>query len=100
VTSSSACSVHRGIDAGVAHLHYRSTKCVSINDTKNHISRLLRRVAAGEEIVIARRGVPIAKLIALPPSEQRQVGLDTARLTVPENFNHPSDQDGKDHTDL
>jgi prevent-host-death family protein len=75
-------------------------KYVSINDTKNHISRLLRRVAAGEEIVIARRGVPIAKLIALPPSEQRQVGLDTGRFTVPDDFNHPSDENGTDHTDL
>lgn len=73
-------------------------KYVSINDTKNHISRLLRRVAAGEEIVIARRGVPIAKLVALPPSEQRQVGLDTGRFTVPADFNQTIEEDGRNHT--
>ena len=99
VTSPRACSVHRGIDTDVAPIHYGNMKYVSVNDTKNHISRLLRRVAAGEEIVIARRGVPIAKLIALPPSEQRRVGLDTGRFTVPADFNRPSDEDGKDHTD-
>jgi prevent-host-death family protein len=84
----------------VARLHYDSMKYVSVNDTKNHISRLLRRVPAGEEIVIARRGVPIAKLVALPPSEQRQVGLDAGRFTVPADFNQTIKEDGKDHTNL
>ncbi len=74
-------------------------KYVSVNDTKNHISRLLRRVAAGEEIIIARRGTPIAKLVSLPPSERRQVGLDVGRYTVPDDFNQPTDEDGKDRTD-
>jgi prevent-host-death family protein len=36
---------------------------VNVHDAKTHFSRLLRRVAAGEEIIIARGGTPVARLI-------------------------------------
>lgn len=71
-------------------------KYISIHETKNHLSRLLRRVAAGEEIVIARRGTPIARLVPLKPSDTRQLGIDEGRITVPANFNEPIEGDGKD----
>ncbi len=74
-------------------------KYISINDVKNHLSRLLRRVAAGEEIVIARRGTPIARIVPLAPSERRQLGIDEGRVTVPADFNRPIEEDGKDHVD-
>jgi prevent-host-death family protein len=74
-------------------------KYISINDVKNHLSRLLRRVAAGEEIVIARRGTPIARIVPLAPSEQRQLGIDEGRVTVPADFNRPIEEDRKDHVD-
>ena len=38
---------------------------VNIHEAKTHFSRLLQRVAAGEEITIARAGVPVAKLVAV-----------------------------------
>ena len=34
---------------------------VNIHEAKTHLSRLLRRVAAGEEIVISRAGKPVAE---------------------------------------
>ena len=37
-------------------------KSVSIQEAKTHLSRLLKRVAAGENIIITRRGVPVAML--------------------------------------
>jgi len=73
---------------------------ISIHETKNHLSRLLRRVADGEEIVIARRGTPIARIVPLAPSENRQIGIDEGRITVPTDFNQSNDEDGRDRADL
>lgn len=39
---------------------------VSLYDAKTHLSGLVDRAAAGEEIVIAKNGVPLAKLVPLP----------------------------------
>lgn len=41
---------------------------VNIHEAKTHFSRLVQRAAAGEEIVIAKAGVPVAKLV---PYERR-----------------------------
>jgi len=38
---------------------------VNVREAKTHLSRLLKRVAAGDEVIIARAGVPIAKLVAI-----------------------------------
>jgi prevent-host-death family protein len=42
---------------------------VNIHEAKTHLSRLLQRVAAGEEIVIARAGVPVARLVRVARAE-------------------------------
>jgi prevent-host-death family protein len=42
-------------------------KTVNIHEAKTHLSRLLRRVAAGEEIVIAKSGRPLARLVPVRP---------------------------------
>ena len=55
-----------------------------------------RRVAAGEEIVIARRGTPIARIVPLTPSDTRQLGIDEGRVTVPDDFNQPIEDNGKE----
>ena len=39
---------------------------VNIHQAKTHLSRLLNRVAAGEEIIISKAGRPVAKLIRYP----------------------------------
>ncbi|CAN5123635.1 type II toxin-antitoxin system prevent-host-death family antitoxin [soil metagenome] len=62
---------------------------VNIHEAKTHLSRLLRRVAAGEEIVIARAGDPIARLVPLRPSGRRELGRDRGAFTVPEDFDEP-----------
>ena len=38
---------------------------VNIHEAKTHLSRLLERVAAGEEIIIAKAGKPVAKLMTV-----------------------------------
>jgi len=40
------------------------TKSVNVHEAKTHLSRLLDEVQSGEEIVIARAGVPCARLVS------------------------------------
>jgi prevent-host-death family protein len=46
---------------------------VNIHEAKTHLSRLLERVEAGDEIVIARNGRPIARLVGLGTPDRRGV---------------------------
>jgi prevent-host-death family protein len=46
---------------------------VSIHDAKTNFSRLIARVAAGEEIVIRRGSTPVAKLVAYRPATGRRM---------------------------
>ncbi len=67
---------------------------VNIHEAKTHLSRLLQRVAGGEEITIARAGVPVARLVAVePPRTPRPMGMDRGKLHVPEDFNDPLPDD-------
>ncbi len=64
---------------------------VNIHAAKTHLSRLVDRAAAGEEIVIARAGRPVARLVPPAPriTERRQFGCLVERMTVPEDFDAP-----------
>jgi prevent-host-death family protein len=66
---------------------------VNISEARTHLSSLLRRVAAGEEIVIARAGVPVARLVPLGARARRVFGVDRGRFEVPEGFNSPLSED-------
>lgn len=50
-------------------------RCVNVQEAKTHLSALLARVAAGERIVLARHGKPIAQLVPLDPNPRRQLGF-------------------------
>jgi prevent-host-death family protein len=54
---------------------------VNVHHAKTHLSKLLERVAAGEEVVIARAGHPVARLVPINPLEPRKPGLAKGRLT-------------------
>jgi prevent-host-death family protein len=62
---------------------------VSIHEAKTHLSRLLQRVAGGEEIVIARAGKPVAKLVPVDSKPQRLIGQDDGLFDVPDDFDAP-----------
>jgi prevent-host-death family protein len=62
---------------------------VGVHEAKTHLSRLLRRVAAGEEIVITSGGRPAARLVPVTPRGERAVGFDKGRLVVPDDFDEP-----------
>jgi prevent-host-death family protein len=63
---------------------------VNIHEAKTHFSRLLARVAAGEEIVIARAGIPVARLVAVSrPKGPRTAGSARGQLTLPDDWDAP-----------
>jgi prevent-host-death family protein len=62
---------------------------VNVHEAKTHLSRLLLRVAGGEEIVIARAGRPVAKLVSIEPKAQRVIGQDDGLFEVPDDFDAP-----------
>jgi prevent-host-death family protein len=47
---------------------------VNIHEAKTHLSRLLVEVAGGKEVIIAKNGIPLAKLISLTERKPRQPG--------------------------
>ena len=65
------------------------TKSVGVHEAKTHLSRLLEDVTAGEEVVITRRGEPVATLVPVPGAAPRRFGIDRGRLVVPEDFDAP-----------
>jgi prevent-host-death family protein len=70
------------------------TVSVNVYEAKTHLSRLLDRAAAGEEIVIARAGRPIARLVALSDasSRRRVPGGWRGRVSIADDFDElPAD---------
>lgn len=63
---------------------------VNVHEAKTHLSKLLERVAMGEEVIIAKAGSPVAKLIPFDPHPKTRVfGSAKGEFTVPDDFNDP-----------
>ena len=60
---------------------------VNMHEAKTHLSRLVDRAAAGEEIVIARAGKPIAKLVPYVAQQpDRQLGAWSGKVWIASDF--------------
>ncbi len=67
---------------------------VNVHEAKTHLSRLLNRVLAGEEITIAKGGKPVARLVPIEtPPREREAGLDVGRIWIAEDFDAPLPDD-------
>jgi prevent-host-death family protein len=66
---------------------------VNVHQAKTQLSDLLRRVAAGEEVIIARAGTPVARLVPIETPARRLLGLDEGLYEVPEDFDSPLPDD-------
>ncbi len=62
---------------------------VNVHEAKTQLSRLLARVEAGEDIVIARRGEPVARLVGCKPRNKRQADVLKGKVVIPESFFDP-----------
>jgi prevent-host-death family protein len=67
---------------------------VNIHEAKTHLSRLVDRAAAGAEIVIAKAGKPLAKLVPYAPVKpKRQFGLYKGKIQIADDFDAPLPDD-------
>jgi len=73
----------------------RRQTMVSIADAKAHLPELVRRAGAGEEIVVARGGRPVARLVPLARGSARVPGGARGRVRLAPDFGEtPGDFDG------
>ncbi|MBI1944192.1 MAG: type II toxin-antitoxin system prevent-host-death family antitoxin [Deltaproteobacteria bacterium] len=62
---------------------------VNVYEAKVQLSRLLRRVEAGEEIVIARDGRPVARMVGVAAAAPRRYGVGEGKVWIAEDFDAP-----------
>ncbi len=63
---------------------------VNIHEAKTHLSELLQRVMNGEEIIIAKAGKPVARLLPFQPAPRpRQPGNDAGPVMIAPDFDEP-----------
>ncbi len=79
------CSLGR-LDLVIDLVYFLLMIQVSVHEAKTHLSRLLRQLATGEEIVINRSGTPVARLVPFAPPRERELGRDRGLFDVPEDF--------------
>ena len=63
---------------------------VNIHEAKTHLSKLLRRVMNGEQIIIAKAGKPVAVLSPVVEAPARRVpGNDAGKVVIKPEFDEP-----------
>jgi prevent-host-death family protein len=67
----------------------RTKKTYNVHEAKTHLSRLLERVADGDEVVIAKAGVPVARLVPVRASSGRELGFESGRVFIADDFDAP-----------
>lgn len=60
---------------------------VNIHEAKTHLSQLIEKAVAGEEIIIAKAGKPLVRLISLEPvTPKSRIGFMEGQFQVPDDF--------------
>ncbi len=68
----------------------KPTRVVNVHEAKTHLSRLLERVQKGEQVVIAKSGRPVARLVPVGAgSGGREWGLDAGAGWIADDFDAP-----------
>lgn len=66
---------------------------INIHEAKTNLSRIVDDVAAGAEVVIAKAGKPMARLVPLAAAPRpKKLGLLKGKIHVPDDFNAPLDE--------
>ena len=66
---------------------------VNVHQAKTQLFRLLAQVEAGEDVVISRRGEPVARLVGCKPRSKRQPDVLKGKVVIPESFNPLSEEE-------
>lgn len=70
------------------------TRTVNLYEAKTQLSKLVERAARGEEVVIAKAGEPMARLVPLEPARKpRKPGAWKGRLVIAPDFDAPLPED-------
>ena len=77
---------------GQVYLVFVMTKPVNIYDAKTHLSELVDRAEAGEEVIIARAGKPVARIVPLRVRE-RTPGRGAGKVWIAPDFDAPLSED-------
>jgi prevent-host-death family protein len=62
---------------------------INIHDAKTHLSRIVEEVAAGAEVLIAKAGKPMAKLVPLNKTKAIRFGLLKGKVSISDDFDAP-----------
>jgi len=66
----------------------------NIHEAKTNLSKLLKQAAAGEEVIIAKAGIPVVRLVpANPTISDRVLGTEIGRILIPDDFDAPLPED-------
>jgi prevent-host-death family protein len=66
------------------------TKIIDVREARRHLSKLVDEAAAGRDIIIAKAGKPMAKLVPLEAvARPKKLGLLKGRIKVPHDFDAP-----------
>lgn len=67
-----------------------ASRTYNVHQAKTHLSKLLERTADGEEIIIARAGVPVARLVPISAAAtERPLGSERGTVLIASDFDAP-----------
>jgi prevent-host-death family protein len=65
---------------------------VNMHEAKSTLSRLVEKVSEGEEVVIAKAGKPVAKLVKYEAKEPRKLGGWEGKVWIAEDFDETDEE--------
>lgn len=66
---------------------------INIHEAKTHFSKLIQSVLEGEEVVIAKAGQPLVRMVPLLPSKKNRFGTLKGKIKIADDFDAPLPED-------
>ena len=71
-------------------MKHPASRTYNVHEAKTNLSKLLEQTADGEEVIIARAGVPVARLVpVIAPTAERTLGSEQGTLLIADDFDAP-----------
>lgn len=67
----------------------RKKTTYNVHEAKTNLSRLLQQVAEGDQVVIAKAGEPVARLVPVPKKGLRELGFAKGQVWLADDFDAP-----------
>lgn len=64
-------------------------KLVNMHDAKSNLSKLVEEAEAGEDVILARAGTPVVRLVPVRPSRKRRLGRWKGKVVMSDDFDSP-----------